>query len=125
VSLFEPDILNDAASRRNARRGVTPERRLLIAILADAIDCYQKNLDAHTTRGKRLCREAEHWMLSDDQQWVFSFRNICDALSVDAEALRARTRAWKEPHATHGRQRLECDVQEWKARLNQASGCIV
>jgi hypothetical protein len=101
VSLFEPDILNDAASTRNARR-VTPERRLLIAILADAIDCYQKNLGAHTARGKRLCREAEHWMLSDDQQWVFSFRNICDALGVDAEALRARTRAWKEPHATPG-----------------------
>jgi hypothetical protein len=101
VSQFEPDILNDAAYPRNARRALTPERRLLIAILSDAVDCYQKNLQAHSAKQRRLCREAESWMLSDDQDWVFSFRNICDALGVDADALRQRTRVWKEERAAH------------------------
>jgi hypothetical protein len=99
--MFEPDILNDAASLRNARRALTPERRLLIAILTDAVECYQKNLQAHTAKQRRICREAEKWMLSDDQHWVFSFRNICDALGVDADALRERARAWKEPPSGH------------------------
>jgi hypothetical protein len=99
VSLFEPDILNEAARPRNARRAITPERRLLIAILADAVDCYQNNLHARSARGRRLCREAEQWMFSDDQAWVFSFRNICDALDVDADAMRARARAWKTQRA--------------------------
>ncbi len=101
MSLFEPDILNDGAFPRNARRPVTPERRLLIAILTDAVECYQKNLGARTARRRRLCREAEHWILSDDQTWVFSFRNICDALGVDAEAMRERARAWKTDYSTH------------------------
>jgi hypothetical protein len=99
VSLFEPDILNDAARPHDARRAVTPERRLLIAILTDAIDCYQRNLDARTTRKRRMCREAEEWMQSDDQAWVFSFRNICDALGVDVAAMRERARAWKAHRA--------------------------
>ncbi len=96
MSLFEPDILNQPAS--NTRRLLTPERRLLIAILSDAVDCYRKNLNGRTARARRLCREAEHWMLDDDRNWVFSFRNICDALGVDAEAMRAQARGWKALH---------------------------
>ncbi len=118
MSLFEPDILNEAAFPRNARRAVTPERRLLIAILADAVDCYRKNLGARTARGRRLCREAEHWIFSDDQTWAFSFRNICDALGVDAEAMRERALAWKTPHAADG------VLDKESSRLNLRSGCV-
>lgn len=100
VSLFEPDILNEMVFRRNAR-ALTPEHRLLIAILADAVDCYQKNLAARSAKGRRLCRDAEKWILSDDQAWVFSFRNICDTLGVDAEAMRARARDWKAHQPGH------------------------
>jgi hypothetical protein len=126
--MFQPDILNEAALPRNARRTATPERRLLVAILADAIDCYQHNLDARTARKRRLCREAEQWMLSDDQEWAFSFRNICDALGIDADALRARTRAWKAHQAARTRagQRTEAAVQYWEPTpLNERSRCVV
>jgi hypothetical protein len=116
VSLFEPDILNGAMCRRNARRGLTPERRLLIAILADAVDCYQKNLSASTGRRRRLCREAEDWILSDDQSWVFSFRNICDVLGVDVDALRAEARGWKAHHPS-----FAAGVQSSRATLR--AGC--
>ena len=104
---------------------VTPERRLLIAILADAVDCYQKNLGARSARGRRLCRDAEQWMLSDDQAWVFSFRNICDALGVDAEAMRARARAWKRHHASTLRRVPEpsrLNLQSRRVRLGPAAG---
>jgi hypothetical protein len=119
VSLFEPDILNEAAFPRHAGSRITPERRLLIAILADAVDCYQKNLGARSARGRRLCREAERWILSDDQAWVFSFRNICDALGVDAEAMRKRARVWKTL------QLARTLPEQESSRLNVRSGCGV
>jgi len=67
----------------------------MVAILADAVDCYQKNLMARTSKRRRLFLEAERWILSDDSDWVFSFRNICDVLGVDASALRSHTLQWK------------------------------
>jgi len=118
VSLFEPDILNETALPPNARRLLTPERRLLVAILSDAIDCYRKNLGGRTARARRLCREAEHWIHDDDQLWVFSFRNICDALGVDAAAMRARAQLWKL--------RGTADARDSEAsRLNTPSQCAV
>jgi hypothetical protein len=95
VSLFEPDILNGAAALRYARNRVSPERRLMAAILADAVECLQKNVSAPSRRRRRLFREAEEWIRSEDIAWIFSFRNICDVLGVDAEALRQRATAWK------------------------------
>src|SRR5262249_2603081 len=116
--LFEPDILSEAVFRRNARRALTPERRLLVAILADAVDCYQKNLIARTARGRRLCREAEDWILSDDQAWGFSFPNICATLGVDAEAMRARARLWKAHHSTHGAPDREASRSNMRAQCS-------
>jgi len=92
---FEPDILTDGAAPRRAEKVVLPERRLLIAILADALDCFQQNLHASNPKRQRLFREAEKWILADDVDWIFSFRNICEILGVDPEALRDQTRIWR------------------------------
>jgi len=110
VSVFEPDILIDTNSRRGAMRSVmAAERRLMVAILADALDCFQKNLCARTSKRRRLFREAEQWIFSDDSHWVFSFCNICDVLGFDASALRAQAVAWKH---------LECAQREAQIQLN-------
>ena len=94
VGLFEPDILIDAGRRRAT--GLLPaERRLMAAILADAIDCLRKNLCTQDRRKRRLYTEAEKWILSDEAEWVFSFRNICDVLGFDVMALRAQAQEWK------------------------------
>jgi len=93
--VFEPDILNGTAAPRRAEKVVLPERRLLVAILADALECFQNNLRASNPKRQRLFREAEKWILADDVSWVFSFRNICEILGVDAEALREQTRTWR------------------------------
>jgi len=126
--MFEPDILSETAFPRNGRRTATPERRLLVAILADAVDCYQQNLNARTARKRRLCREAEQWMLSDDREWTFSFCNICDALGIDIGALRTRARVWKTHHAAlaPGTQPVTARVQSWqRAQLNEPPKYVV
>jgi hypothetical protein len=96
VGVFEPDILNEAVVGRGAWRAGPPERRLMVAVLTDAIECFQKNLSASNSRRRRLFIEAEMWIRSEDITWPFSFRNICDILGVDADALRERTEAWKQ-----------------------------
>jgi hypothetical protein len=102
VRLFEPDILNEVAERRWEHRVAPSERRLMAAILTDAVECFRKNLGAGTRRRRRLFQEAEHWILAEDDDWVFSFRNICDTLGVDARAVRAQAKRWKRERLHRG-----------------------
>jgi len=65
-----------------------PERRLMLAVLEDAIDCYLANVGAQ--RGIRRARfnEAASWLQSNDTEWPFSFVCICDALGIDPTVIR-------------------------------------
>jgi hypothetical protein len=67
----------------------TPEKRLMIAILADAINCFQKYAAARNRRNRRVVHEAEKWLMSADRSWPFSFENICDILAIDSQRLRS------------------------------------
>jgi hypothetical protein len=94
VRLMEQDILNGAAGQRPGSAEVASERRLMAAILADAFDCYQKYMFTNNVRQRKLFREAEIWLQSDDY-WVFSFRNICEVLGLDVSALREQAGRWR------------------------------
>ena len=62
-----------------------PERRLMLAVLEDALcDCLA---NAGALRGIRLSRfrHASDWFRSDDRVWPFSFVNICEACNLDYE----------------------------------------
>ena len=65
-----------------------PERRLMLAVLEDAIDAYLANVGA--PRGIRRMRfnEASSWIGSDDTTWPFSFVRICEALDIDPAVIR-------------------------------------
>jgi hypothetical protein len=70
------------------------ERRLIIAVLEDAINCFQKHLFARDNRGRRLFCEAENWLMSADRELPFAFENICEFLSLDAEYIRKGLCRW-------------------------------
>jgi hypothetical protein len=77
-------------------RAAEAERRLLVAVLADAIACYQ----APRRRGRDATRtwtEARDWLSSRERVSVFSFENLCDALGLDAEAIRRRVLSVRDP----------------------------
>jgi hypothetical protein len=99
VSVFEPDILNGATHCEAQSAEVLAERRLMVAILADALDCYQKYMFASNVRRRKLFRDAEHWLLSEEY-WIFSFRNICAVLGLDAGALREQAGRWRKQRLT-------------------------
>lgn len=91
VQLFrQPDVLcvDEYLHVYRARPPETPERRLLAAILRDAIDCYLRDCCAENRHKKSSFREAEAWFFSADDYDVFSLENVCDVLDINAGYIR-------------------------------------
>jgi len=95
--LVEPEILlpSQFYDRSRARSILEGERRLMLAVLEDAVSCFQKYAGASRPRGQRLFKEAEEWFLDDNGSWVFSFESICQVLDIDSEYFRDRLQRWK------------------------------
>jgi hypothetical protein len=79
-----------------------PEIRLMVMILGDAVDCYQRLLNAQNDHGRRQFRDAARWLFGPDEDWIFSFNHICACacVGVDPEYLRAGLRRWKRSAAS-------------------------
>jgi hypothetical protein len=95
--LFEPDTLLpiqyfEAMRRKHLLEG---EKRLVLSVLEDAVECFMKCIDSSTNKGQRLFRDAEEWINLEDKKWVFSFDNVCEMLDVNPEYLRRGLREWK------------------------------
>jgi len=71
-----------------AKKAMQSERRLMLAILEDAIDCLQIRSKIKRRIKKTVYRETVEWLKSEDDGYVFSFQNICDVLNIDASKLR-------------------------------------
>ena len=96
--LFEPDVMLPAQYftllRKRSPQG--PEYLLIIAMLQDAIECFQKYRYTADENGRQLFEDAREWITSDDQSWPFSFENICGVLNLDPGYLRAGLFRWAE-----------------------------
>jgi len=96
--LLQPDTLLPsqyfAIVKRKGAHG--PERRLVAAVLEDAVECYQKHLRARDEKTRQLFLDAEEWICSDDRSWPFSFENVCDLLQINPTYLRRGLFAWKD-----------------------------
>src|ERR1700756_3268626 len=124
AGLFQPDTLLpsqffDRVRRRTEHDG---ERRLMIAVLEDAVDVYRKQAGARDPRGEQLFQEAEAWIDDPDRTWLFSFQNICDVLDIDADYLRGGLHAWKERMQGGGRGRVVTLRAGARDELRKASG---
>jgi hypothetical protein len=79
-----------------------PEKRLMLAVLEDAVGTFQKFATASGRRGRRLFAEAEEWFSSEDTAWPFAFRNICQALSLEPSYIRSGLRRWRSDQEAGG-----------------------
>jgi hypothetical protein len=79
----EPDVLavHEYLHVFQYRPALTPERRLLAAILRDAIDCYTRYCFAKSRRDKKMFQETEEWFFGSDEG-VFGFENVCEVLKL-------------------------------------------
>jgi hypothetical protein len=97
TSLFQPDTLMPEQYLETFRRKLylEPEKKLLLAVLEDAIACFQKYLFAKDGKGRALFLEAEEWILDEDTDWLFSFANLCEMLGFEPSYLRDGLMHWK------------------------------
>jgi hypothetical protein len=90
ASLFQPDTLLSAQYFDTLRRKIIlePEKRLVLAILEDAVKCFQHNLFADNARSRQLFLEAQEWIVEVGGDWIFSFENTCEHLGLNAAYVR-------------------------------------
>jgi hypothetical protein len=107
----EDDRLESLSHKKDAN----PERKLLEAILTDAIECWQllalhpiasrfENVRSPIGKRQRNYRDAHFWFFGDyDNAPYFSFTKICDCLGLDPDFIRRRLLEWRRKEL----QRLE------------------
>ena len=69
-------------------------RALMLAVLEDALACYQGYFFKPSRTNENLFRDAEEWINSNDDG-IFSFNNICETLGFDPKAIRGGLENWK------------------------------
>ena len=127
--LFEPDAVLSAQFYATFKRSPykEPELRLMAAVLEDAISCLSMKMRRATARQRKQIEEARHWLaVEDDSEWIFSFRNICDALGINPAYLRRGLIQWaaaaeSSPPPRHRRSQTRSSRRYRKVRLRTGS----
>jgi hypothetical protein len=94
---LEPDTLVPAQyfDRVGSDAAFQPEKRLMLAVLEEAIATFQRHALGADRRSQRLVEEVESWTSGAEADWPFSFENVCAALDLEPEYLRAGMARWK------------------------------
>ncbi len=108
-----------ALRQKTSRDG---EHRLLVAVLEDGLNCFQKHIDSTDPKQRQLFLDAEEWIMSDDQSWVFAFVNVCETLDLDSDYVREGLLKWRENErkSTSGERRAPATTAE--TALKRANG---
>jgi len=101
-----PELFFDPPASACLLRG---EVALMYAVLEDAVQCFREQFISDGHHARRLGREAEQWLFSEDQQWPFSFVNICAVLGLDTEYIRLGLLQWYQRPPTRSRK------ERWRA----------
>jgi hypothetical protein len=80
-----------------------PEKRLLVAVLEEAIALV---VNGAGSDGSAAVREAERWFASDEHCGPFAFASVCDVLELDAGRVRQALAGWQRRRRFH-RPRLQ------------------
>jgi hypothetical protein len=85
--LWEPDtLIND----HFARRLRSPEKRLLMAVLMDAVAEFQEVVGSSAKEDEPRRRKLTAWFRAQRDSWPCSFENLCELLDLDPGSVRAR-----------------------------------
>jgi len=94
---FEPETIlpSQYFDRFQIDASLQPEKRLMLAVLEDAVGTFQKYAVATGRRARRLFTESEEWFASDDTSWPYAFLPICQALGLEPEYVRRGLQRWR------------------------------
>jgi hypothetical protein len=94
---LEPDVLAHHQYFKTAGQTgpAEPERALMFAVLAEAVETYQKFALSKSAQGQALFREAEAWFWGQESESLFSFLTICEVFGLDPASLRRGLTQWR------------------------------
>lgn len=98
AGLFEDDTTAPLEFLEISRRKdhPEPEKKLMFALLTDAVFCFQHYLDARQRSRKKLFVAADQWIFATEGEGLYAFESVCEHLDIDPNYLRGRLRRWKE-----------------------------
>jgi hypothetical protein len=109
IDLVQPHVIL-SAPHFTPPKTLAPERRLMMAVLDDAVRCVETYRGPTDARGRRLFHEAKQWLLAAEPYWPYSFERICAVLDLDANAVRHRLQlAPERPPVSVSRERQTTD----------------
>jgi hypothetical protein len=76
----------------DARGALQPAKRLMLAVLTDAIDLVLQDPAPPTSRRVFFQRRAADWIYSDERGWLFAFLTVCETLGMGPVRIRAGVR---------------------------------
>jgi hypothetical protein len=96
-NLFTPDVLtpDQFFTSRRDDCAVRPLKRLMLAVLEDAIVTFQKNATDRGKIGRAMFNEVEQWMCDGSCEGLFSFETVCDTLAINPACLRNELIRWR------------------------------
>ena len=102
TSLFQPDTLLADQFLDTFRRKLhlEPEKKLMLAILEDAVACFQKYLFARDSKGKAQFRDTEDWFFQGSDLGIFSFDIVCETVGLEPNYVRRGLAHWKKQRLT-------------------------
>jgi hypothetical protein len=122
---FEPDILGPHQYLKNCQRSnpAEPEKALMFAVLAEAVDTYQRFAFSDSPRGRLLFREAKAWLWGEKPDSVFAFRSICEVFGLDPSFLRRGLMKWTADRQwnTLPRKKIRFHLERGRARKSLKS----
>lgn len=72
-----------------------PIKRLMLAVLEDAMRCYQSYANSRNRALRRLFVEAEAWLMDRKSDGPFAFETVCGNLGIEPSCLREGLRRWR------------------------------
>ena len=84
---------------------IQPEKRLQVAVLADAVLSFHRWAGDKRTRARRLFAEVEAWFASEDADGPFTFMTICLSLKFEPSYIRRGLRQWRANLEATGKQK--------------------
>ncbi|MGH7932172.1 MAG: hypothetical protein ACREQN_03285 [Candidatus Binataceae bacterium] len=94
---LEPDSIlpSQFYGGRTNREVFQPVQRLMLAVLADAVRCFQTGIEAKSYSRRREFIEVEQWLFGAKVDGPFSFESVCGALNIGPDCLRKALRTWR------------------------------
>jgi len=95
--LIAPDIMTPAQWYAGVRDDPRFQgtKRLMSAVLVDALQCLQNCTGSHSVIKRRRLAEVEAWIADREAQGPFAFDAVCEALGINPDYLRHGLNEWR------------------------------